>query len=402
MEGKRTIRKIRLENFLSYGSEGQEIELEPLNVLIGPNASGKSNFIEALRFLNAVPTTDLGKPLREGGGANEYLWKGNPARPVAKIEVILEDQKDGCGLTYAISFTADDWGRLFLAEEKIECEDAHLRPSLVYHYPNKNRQGVLSVEQFFRDESGNPQTAYVDQEISIDGNRSILGWVRNPIQYPELAHLEKLFLNLQFAGEWQLSRYSPSRLPQRTDLQTDVLLEDASNLGLIINNYSNREKQEIIEAIKQVGEEFGEIRTRVQGNTIQTFIQEQGLFSSTPATRLSDGTLRYLCLLTLLKQPELPPVLCIEEPEAGLHPDVIHSVAELLVEASQRTQIIVTTHSSSLVSALSNTPESVIVCERESTSTTLQRLDPERLAGWLERYELGELWEKGVFGGNRP
>jgi predicted ATPase len=242
---------------------------------------------------------------------------------------------------------------------------------------------------------------YLSFDVSIDANRSIIGYIRDPGLYPELAYLENLFLNIQFAGEWQLSRYSPSRLPQRADLPTDVLWEDASNLGLILINYSSKTRGEIIESLKQVYEDIEEIQARVEGNTIQTFIQERGLSAPTPAIRLSDGTMRYLCLLTLLKQPTLPPILCIEEPEIGLHPDVIHTVAELLIEASQRTQLIVTTHSESLVSALVDAPESVVVCERDSSGTHLKRLDSERLKKWLEKYSLGELWMTGEIGGTR-
>ncbi|MEJ1933424.1 AAA family ATPase, partial [Nostoc sp. NIES-2111] len=75
MEGKRFIHKIRLKNFLSYGSEGEEIELQPLNVLVGPNASGKSNLIEAMGILREVPR-DVEAAIRYGGGTFDFLWKG--------------------------------------------------------------------------------------------------------------------------------------------------------------------------------------------------------------------------------------------------------------------------------------------------------------------------------------
>jgi predicted ATPase len=93
--------------------------------------------------------------------------------------------------------------------------------------------------------------------------------------------------------------------------------------------------------------------------------------------------------------------VCLEEPELGLHPDIIRPLAELLIKASQRMQLIVTTHSDALVDHLTDIPESVIVCEKEDGSTTLQRLDRRRLSSWLERYRLGELWRTGEIGGNR-
>ena len=90
-----------------------------------------------------------------------------------------------------------------------------------------------------------------------------------------------------------------------------------------------------------------------------------------------------------------------EEPELGLHPDIVPTVAELLIDAAQRTQLIVTTHSDALVSALSEIPEVIVVCDRSEQGTRLRRLDPENLKEWLERYRLGDLWAKGEIGGNR-
>jgi predicted ATPase len=144
-----------------------------------------------------------------------------------------------------------------------------------------------------------------------------------------------------------------------------------------------------------------DLTTKVQGGRIQIFVHERGLRAPVPMERLSDGTLHYLILLAILCHPEPPPLICLEEPELGLHPDVIPKVAELLVESAQRTQLIVTTHSDALVSALSDIPESVVVCERGDEGTSLTRLEPERLREWLVRYQLGELWSMGEIGGNR-
>ena len=96
-------------------------------------------------------------------------------------------------------------------------------------------------------------------------------------------------------------------------------------------------------------------------------------------------------MLAALLAPKSPPLLCMEEPELGLHPDALAIVVELLVEASERMQLVVTTHSDALVSALSTDPDTVVACERQGAGTSLHRLDPERLAHWLKDYQLGEL-----------
>lgn len=142
-------------------------------------------------------------------------------------------------------------------------------------------------------------------------------------------------------------------------------------------------------------------RSRCKGGQYKFFFHEKGLKSPIPATRLSDGTLRYLSLLLILCHPSPPPLICIEEPELGFHPDVLPTLAELFIEASNRAQFIVTTHSDSLISAFSDVPEAVVVCERTEDGTTLRRLETPKLAEWLNRYKLGELWRMGEIGGNR-
>jgi predicted ATPase len=116
---------------------------------------------------------------------------------------------------------------------------------------------------------------------------------------------------------------------------------------------------------------------------------------------LSDGTLRYLCLLAVLCDPWPAPFVAIEGPELGLHPDVLPSLADLLVDASSRTQLLVTSYSDDLVDALSETPESVVVCEASEGMTRLRRLSADELKPWLEKYRLGELWTRGDLGGTR-
>jgi predicted ATPase len=119
-----------------------------------------------------------------------------------------------------------------------------------------------------------------------------------------------------------------------------------------------------------------------------------------PATRLSDGTLRFIALLAILLKPESASLICLEEPELGLHPDALAVVAEYLAEASEKTQIVVTTHSDILVSALTDHVESVVVCENQAGSSRFERLSSDKLRFWLEKYQLGEIWRMGEIGGN--
>jgi predicted ATPase len=407
MEGKRLIRSLHLQNLLSFGPESEEITLEPLNVLIGPNASGKSNLIESIAILRAT-SKDLTAPIREGGGMGEWLWKGGKTIPTAKVEATVEYPESIMPLRYRLCMTVVGQ-RLEIVDEAVENE-----------HPSKPTE--TDVYFFYRFQGGNPalnvRTAIGAQApVGTDEGRtrrhlrredlspeqSVLSQRKDPDQYPEITYLGNQFASIRLYREWNLGRYVAPRMPQKADLPDDFLLEDASNLGLVLNDLQNRPgtRRVLIEKFRQCYEGVEDITTKVQGGTVQIFVHEKGLNQPIPATRLSDGTLRYLCLLTLLCHPTPPPLLCIEEPELGLHPDVLTTVADLLVEAAQRTQLIVTTHSDALVSALTDTPESVLVCEHDDMGTHLRRLEAARLKQWLEKYSLGELWRMGEIGGTR-
>jgi predicted ATPase len=372
MEGKKLFKKITLQNFLSYGSQGEEIELQPLNVLIGPNGSGKSNLIEAFGFLKATPSHLL-VPIRKGGGVNEFLWKGGENNnPTAQIGVVL-DNGTKQGLDYQLTFTSVNQ-RLEIVNEVIqglEINKAH------HHAPE---QSVIA--QGFQ---SNSEGLEYDKAL-----------------YEALFYLKKQFSEIGLYRNWHIGQGSALRKPQQTDLPEHPLEEEGSNLGLILNNLQYQLKsQRVFEQFQKFYENAEELSIKIYGGTVQIFIREKGLSQPTPAPRLSDGTLHYLFLMALLIDPTPPPLLCIEEPEIGLHPDILPTIADLLIDASQRTQLIVTTHSDGLVSALSEYADAVLICEHDDEGSHLHRLDSQRLKTWLEKYSLGELWLMGEIGGNQ-
>ena len=398
MEGKRFIHSLQLQNFLSYGSEGEKIELQPLNVLIGTNASGKSNLIEAMGVLKATPT-DLLAPIRQGGGISDFLWKGEKGIPTAKIEAILDYPERTMPLRYQISLTAAGQ-RLEVVDEAIEdMAPRHSSESNPFFYYRHNNWGRPVINVIEDNEQQTRKLRTLRREDIIP-DQSILSQRKDPEQYPELSYLGNKFADIGLYRNWQTGRDSLSRKAQQTDLPEHPLLEDGGNLGLVLNNLQYQlGSREIIEKLKLFYDAAEELSIKIYGGTVQIFIRETGLIQPIPATRLSDGTLRYLFLIALLLDPTPPPLICIEEPEIGLHPDILPAIAEMLIEASQRTQLIVTTHSDALVSALS--PESVLICDRDDRGSHLNRLDGDRLKKWLENYSLGDLWRMGEIGGNR-
>ncbi len=178
------------------------------------------------------------------------------------------------------------------------------------------------------------------------------------------------------------------------------LLPDSRNLGLLLNEIEHVDAgAELNRLLTLFLPRYQRFSTRIQGGSVQFYLHEKGLLAPIPATRLSDGTIRFMAILALLLSPSPPPLICIEEPELGLHPDAVALLAELLIDSAERTQLVVTTHSDALISALTEHPGSVLVCEHRN-GTVIERLDPERLTFWLESYRLGEVWRIGELGGN--
>lgn len=385
------IHRIKLENLLSFGPNTKELELGSLNVLIGPNGSGKSNLIEAIGLLQAAPK-DLTNPIREGGGVHDWIWKGEARAKGAKIKVVVDNPKGPQALRYQFTF-AEKRQRFELTDERIENEKPdsdYTQPYFFFKY--QHGQPYLNVK-------GSGERKLLREEI--DPAQSILSQRKDPDQYPELTYLGQVFGQIRLYREWSFGRHTLPRLPQKADLPNDLLEENARNLGLVLNQLKGKPKvkKQLLDALCKLYEGVTDFNVHIEGGTVQVFFEEGNI--TVPATRLSDGTLRYLCLLAILCHPKPPPLVCIEEPELGLHPDILPTLADLLRDASERCQLIVTTHSDALVDALTNTPDSVIVCEKHEGQTELHRLNKEDLSDWLKRYSLGELWRKGELGGNR-
>jgi predicted ATPase len=390
---KNTLKSLHIRNLLSFGDDSPQIELGALNVLIGPNGSGKSNLIEIIGLLRSTPR-DFAAEVGDSGGVSELLWKGKSKAKstTATLEVIASPAGVNRTIRYRLAFTRVG-PQLKIVDERIENEkpdEGHDRPYLYFDY-NGGRP-VLNVAD---------QERHLQRE-EVDPQQSILSQRQDPDQYPEVTYLGRFFGSFRLYRNWSFGPDSEVRDLYGSGLKNDFLEEDISNLGLMLNRLraEPRAKSELLEYLKMFYEGAEDILTPIQGGLVDVRVEEENGIAI-PASRLSDGTLRWLFLLTVLLHPEPPPLVCIEEPELGLHPDMIRPLAKLLLGASERMQLVVTTHSDGLVDELSGTPNAVVVCEKHDGSSILKRLDGEQLAEWLKRYTLGQLWRTGEIGGNR-
>lgn len=383
--------QITLSNFLSFGPGAHTLTLRPLNVLIGPNGSGKSNVVEAFAVLRAVPR-DLPLPIRQGGGVEEWLWRIGPGRRAqsAALDVLFTRGliAKAHPVRYRVEFGSEA-GSFVVLDERIENEAGSPEPYFYFGYeggrPMLNRAGERRQLE----------------RASLDATQSILSQRRDPEQFPEVAAVGDHLKSILIYRAWTFGPQAPIRASCGADVQTDRLLEDFSNLParLMALKRDPATKRRLLELLSEVAPGFSDVEVILEGGRLQLYLTEGE--RNVPAHRLSDGTLRYLALLAILLDPGPARLVLIEEPELGLHPDVLPMLRDLLVEASARVQLIVTTHSTQLVDTLTEHAESVVICEKQDGTSTLGRLDPEEIARWREHGSLGTLWMSGRLGGTR-
>lgn len=346
-------KSLRFGNFLSFAVDAPAVELGPLNVLIGPNGCGKSNFILGIGLIRALAKGNLDEYLRQEGGVSTFVHSFVGAGKIA-VEMNLID---ACNTPIFYNGKIGFFQEIELIYEEMIGYDG---------IKNEKEFPITSELHGFR---------FVDHSLL---DKSI-----------------KIYKNRVFGREMK------PRWPQAADLPNDYLSEDYANLGLILSRIRQKPmaRRKLVEWMQVFDPAVTDYNVLIVGGVCQIFLEEGERM--VPAGRLSDGALQYLCLLAILCDPDPPPLVCIEEPEIGLHPDVVARLGDLLREAATRTQIIITTHSEALVDAFSDTPECVITCEKRDGSTVMTRLNAEELREWLQEYSLGQLWARGHIGGNK-
>jgi predicted ATPase len=337
---------ISIEGFKSIANSGK-IELRPINLVIGANGVGKSNFIQVIEFIKAACTNKqvLETIIRIEGGANEILHFGDKVTKSVNIEFELKKQELTC----------------------------HLKLT-------KNNQDGLDIEKMTID----------TPSVANAGHQSLHSRLVSWAQF----HFH------------DTSFFSPLKKTNKTD-DNDYLRPDGSNLAAFLYRLQIRfpnDYKMIVKTVQRIAPFFEDFLLRPD-NLNPEFIKlawtHKGTDKYFGASALSDGTLRFIALTTLLLQPlELrPSVILIDEPELGLHPAAITLLASMIHAASVDTQIIAATQSPILLDHF--TPEDVLVAERKDGGTVFNRLNLDDYAHWLEDYSLGQLWEKNYLGG-RP
>ena len=333
------IQRLKISGMLSFGPEGIDLPMEPLNVLIGPNGSGKSNFIEALALLQAAPR-DLSAPVRRMGGISEWLWKGDGERQIATAEAIISYPTGAKPLHHTL-LMRQQGERFEVALESVRDHPDHLdeEPSNDYYVSTTDK---VEINGLVEDSSGERGMRTLDRG-AVQRDASILSQREDPDRYPELGWLQDQYRQIRLYRNWEFGPDAGLRRSPMADEPSTFLTERGENLPLVLSKLRGDHRQRFVKSLQQLYDGVDNFHVEVGGGRAELFLVERGGGERyIPASRLSDGTLRYMALAAILLDPEPPPLVVIEEPELGLHPDLTLGIGRMLVEASRRMQLVVT------------------------------------------------------------
>nr|VFK20118.1 MAG: Predicted ATPase [Candidatus Kentron sp. LPFa]VFK34437.1 MAG: Predicted ATPase [Candidatus Kentron sp. LPFa] len=355
--------------------ELKEFPLSALNVLIGANGAGKSNFMFLFRLLNAMAGRRLQLFVQQQGGSDALLHFGRKTTERLNGEFCFGGGRYDFGLVPTMD------NRLVFEREDCRTDENGSSPETDW--------GVYSIAVNL---PGFPPVEAGSPESSLGAPN-----------YGAPSHARKWFGNWHFCDTGETARVKQIH-PTNDNL---ILKTDGANLAAylwMLHRDYEAAYEEIVDTIRLVAPFFeGFVHRSWELETIELeWTQKDNPDTPFKAHVLSDGTLRFMCLATLLLQPIelLPATILINEPELGLHPYALSVLADILRQVSKERQLIVSTQSVELVNELE--PEDIIVVDQENGASTFQRPDREELAGWLEEYSLGELWQRNILNGGMP
>lgn len=353
---------IRIRGFKSI--RDASLQLRPLNVLIGPNGAGKSNFISFFKLMNNLVEKNLQLFVAQQGGAEKMLFFGQ--KTTDAIEFYLEFMPNA----YSGKLVPTTTGGLVFADE--QC---------LFHGDKVGYQGGTKRYKLAApgaSESGLP---------AHPNTRTAAGHTVGYLQSWRIYHFH--------------DTSESARVKKPVNINDFYLLRpDASNLAAFLFHIRNRpEYARIVATIQRVAPFFQDfILEPDPGDQQQIRLRwkHKGTDAYFDANDFSDGTLRFICLCTLLLQPDLPLTILIDEPELGLHPYALDILAGMLKSASLRTQLIVSTQSVTLSNQLNY--DAFIIVERENNETRFRRLAEDEVKQWFDEYAVGDLWVKNLLG----
>lgn len=353
------LQHIKLKGFRSIRE--LDLELAPLNVLIGANGAGKSNFISFFKFMNKLLDKDLQLYVAQQGGANRLLHFGQALTQQLNVNLSFKD----C---------------IYEAELVSSTTDAFIFAKELVTFLPKGGKG--------------PQ---IRQTLASAGDRESglpeLGQLKNPKNYIK-----------QYLSDWKIYHFHDTSDVAKVKVAHSIhdcerLRPQGENIAAFLYNIRETSSyQKIVKTIQRVAPFFHDFVFQEEKNElIRLRWKHKGSDEYFDATMLSDGTLRLICLTTLLMQPELPTILLLDEPELGLHPFAIQLLAAMMRSASAKTQIIASTQSVTLANEFGW--KDLVIVDQVENASRFRRLEEQEVTQWLDDFRMGELWEMNLLGG---
>lgn len=374
------LKEISIKGFKSFRDK-TTVELGKLNVLIGANGAGKSNFISVFQLLNNALTGYLqGYTMRYG--AEHFLYNGR--KTTQKFELAFKVKTSNALDSYGLDVNFQAPNRLFVSREYIDYQKKGKDSPFTHEIENSGYElGLPNLSK----------QAKIGREAKspiLTTGRAIYGLLAQMRAY-------------QFHDTTDTSKI---RGPVNK-ADGKYLKSDGGNTAAVLYALKNTPEYQpyynkIVNYVRRVMPDFQDFElTGYPENPWEIFLtwRKAGVDAVFSPNQLSDGTIRFIALATLLLAPEqvMPKIIVLDEPELGLHPMAIHILANMIQQASENAQVILETQSSILLDHFQ--PEDVIVVETKDGTTVLNRLNSEELSEWLDNYSLSELWDKNVLGG---
>jgi predicted ATPase len=368
---KQTVDKLTIKGFKSI-KQIEDFELKNLNVLIGGNGAGKSNFIDFFRLLRSMmelslpglQNTNLQSFIKDGGGIHDFLFNGPKVTKEIECKVLFGE----IGYQFKLSPTADE--KVLIYDEKSYNKSVNKSWKYI--------GGGYDVSKLLADKD----------DKTVNSPEKYDGFIYESIQSCHIYHFNDSSKNAAMRHFEVIE-------------DDDYLRFDAANIApflLSIREKSIESYNDIIETIRLVIPFFHDFILKESKNEkVRLNWKQKGSDYPMRPHLLSDGSMRFICLASALLQPDPPSTIIIDEPELGMHPYAIEILAELIEAASHKSQVIISTQSSNLVDYFE--PENIIVAFRNDGSSMFSRLNTTELLHWMDEYSLGDLWRKNIISG---
>jgi len=365
------ITRLVIENYKSIKSV--DIELNSINILIGSNGAGKSNFISFFKLLNSITRKRLQYFVDEESGANNILFHGLKESDHIYSRIELKNKDDSTYYKFTLNPNTDEG--LFFSEEYLGYRDDK----------NYKKYYDYSVNLAHGLESNLDKNEEMTKRV-----RSI---IRNRLNKYKVYHFQDTSRTAKVKQSFNI-------------FDNETLYDDARNLASFLyklketNMISLKKIEKTIQLIAPYFDSFILKPDFKNNEQIKLFWREKNSDMLFNASHLSDGTLRMICLITLFLQPSPPETIILDEPELGLHPFALTILSDLIKSISKKgVQVIISTQSIPLVDKFEL--NDIIVVEKNGKASTFNRLNIDDFENWINEYSIGELWEKNLLGG-RP